>query len=76
MILWGGGKALILAPKYGEDSYIYIVMRLLIYQITGGEGAVLFLLAEFLRSKYNVHSKGWGVLCNFSFTSTHHKSSS
>jgi hypothetical protein len=26
MILWGEGKELILAPKYGEDSYIYIVV--------------------------------------------------
>jgi hypothetical protein len=31
MILWGGGKALILAPKYGENSYIYIVMSCLFY---------------------------------------------
>ena len=25
VILWGEGKVLILAPKYGEDSYIYLV---------------------------------------------------
>jgi hypothetical protein len=25
MILWGEGKGLILAPKYGENGYIYLI---------------------------------------------------
>jgi hypothetical protein len=51
MILWGGGKVLVLAPKYGEDSYIYIVMRLLHFQVQVGAAVALFVLVEFLRSK-------------------------
>ena len=31
MILWGEGKVFILAPKYGEDSYTYIVRYCVIF---------------------------------------------
>jgi hypothetical protein len=46
MILWGGGRVLILAPEYVENSYIYIVRRLLVYQLFSVKNCAFFVELE------------------------------